>query len=391
MTSSINRRTFVRTAVQSLAVAPLAARAWQAGAQSPSGHILFVGTQTKETSKGIYAYQWDAGAGTLKETGLAAWADYPTFLAFSPDHRYLYAANEIDNFGGAKSGGVSAFSVEGDSGRLKFLNAVPAAGDGTCHVATDHTGRAVFCANYGSGSAASFKVQADGSLSMPVSHFQYSGHGPDKSRQEGPHAHRVTVSPDNRYLFVNDLGLDCIHIYRLDAATAVLTPSNPPLWKSEPGAGPRALRFHPNGKFAYCIEEMACALAVLSWDPKAGKLTEIQKVSIKTDGFTGATLTGCEVVLTRDGKFAYAANRGDDQIVSFTVDPDTGKVTFLDRIACGGKIPRHITLDPTEGWLLVANQTSDNISVLRRDAQTGKLSASSNSYPLTKPQCLVFL
>lgn len=375
---------------QGIAVAPLAAHGWNALAQGQPS-IMFAGTQTKAGSKGIYAYQWDSAAGTLKQIGLAAWADNPTFLAFSPDHKYLYAANEIDTFGGAKSGGVSAFSVEGASGQLKFLNAVPAEGFGTCHVAVDNTGKSVFCANYSSGSAASFKVEPDGSLSQPISHFQYTGHGPDKDRQEGPHAHRVTVSPDNRFLFVNDLGLDCIHIYKLDAATAVLTPSNPAQWKSEPGAGPRALRFHPNGKFAYCIEEMACALVVLSWNAKAGTLTTIQRESIKTDGFTGPTMTGCEIVISKDGKFAYAADRGDDTIVSFTIDPATGKLTFLQRIACGGQIPRHITLDPSEGWLLSANQSSDTISILKRDPGTGKLTASSTSYPLTKPQCLAFL
>lgn len=375
---------------QGIAVAPLAAHGWRAIAQTQPS-IMFAGTQSKGDSKGIYAYQWDSTAGTLKEMGLAAWADSPTFLVFSPDHKYLYAANEIDTFGGAKSGGVSAFSVEGTSGQLKFLNAVPAEGFGTCHVAVDNTGKSAFCANYSSGSAASFKVEPDGSLSQPVSHFQYTGKGPDKDRQEGPHAHRVTVSPDNRFLFVNDLGLDCIHIYKLDAATAGLTQNNPAQWKSEPGAGPRALRFHPNGKFAYCIEEMACALVVLSWNARAGTLTTIQRESIKTDGFTGPTMTGCEIVISKDGKFAYAADRGDDTIVSFTIDPATGKLAFLQRIACGGQIPRHITLDPSESWLLSANQSSDTISILKRDSETGKLTASSTTYPLTKPQCLVFL
>lgn len=391
MTSSMDRRSFVRTLAQGIALAPIAAKGWRAEAADSGGQILFVGTQTKASSKGIYAYRWDAGSGSLTAMGLAAWADNPTFITFSPDRKYLYAANEIDTFGGTKSGGVSAFALADTPGKLTFLNAVPAAGFGTCHVSTDKTGKSVFCANYSSGSATSFRVEASGALSQPVSHFQYEGHGPDKGRQEAPHAHRVTLSPDNRFLLVNDLGLDCIHIYKLDAATAQLTPSLPAQWKSDPGAGPRVLVFHPNGRFAYCIEEMACAVAVLAWDAKKGSLTTVQKVSIRTENFNGPTTTGCEIVLTRDGAFAYAADRGDDTITSFRVDASTGKLTFLGRTPCGGKIPRHIALDPTEKWLLVANQESSDIAVIQRDASAGTLASTATNVSISIPQCLLFL
>lgn len=391
MTLTMNRRRFVRTLMQGLAVAPFAARGWRAEAADAAGDILFVGTQTVASSKGIYAYRWNSDSGELKAMGLAAWAANPTYLALTPDKKYLYACNEVSNFGGAKSGGVSAFSVSSEPGKLTFINAVPAEGAGTTNVTTDHTGRAVFCANYDSGSAASFHIEPSGALSQIVSHFQYKGHGPNHDRQDGPHAHRVTVSPENRFLLVNDLGLDCIHIYKLDAATAELTPNTPAEWKSEPGAGPRALRFHPNGRWAYCVEEMACAVVVLRWDAKAGSLTTVQRVSIKTDGFTGATMTGSEIVITRDGTFAYAADRGDDTITAFKVDPETGKLTFLGRTPCGGKIPRHIALDPSEKWLLVANQVSDDISILRRDPQKGTLDEKAATVSISKPQCLLFL
>jgi 6-phosphogluconolactonase len=391
MTSMMNRRSFLRTLMTGVAAAPFAAHGWRADAADGEGSILFVGTQTIATSKGIYAYRWNSDAGQLTALGLAAWADSPTFLALSPENKYLYACNEISTFGGAKSGGVSAFSVSSEPGKLTFIDAVPAMGTGTTNVTIDHTGRAVFCANYDSGSTASFRVEASGGLSQAVSHFQYQGHGLNHDRQEAPHAHRVTVSPDNRFMLVNDLGLDCIHIYKLDAATAVLTPNTPAEWKSEPGVGPRALRFHPNGRWAYCIEEMACAVAVLRWDAKAGSLTTVQRVSIRTEGFSGATTTGSEIVITRNGDFAYAADRGDDTLTSFRVDPATGKLTFLGRTSCGGKIPRHIALDPTEKWLLVANQVSDDIAVIRRDAGTGLLADKASNVGISKPQCLLFL
>jgi 6-phosphogluconolactonase len=232
-------------------------------------------------------------------------------------------------------------------------------------------------------------VTEDGHLTPAVSFEQYSGHGPDNDRQTTPHAHRVTVSPDNRFLLVNDLGLDEIHIYRLDAATAKLSLNNPPAWKSAPGAGPRALHFHPNGRWAYCVTEMKSTVDVLSWDKQRGTLETVQVVSMAPENFHGTT-GGADIVFDRQANFAYAADRFDDIILTFAVSRHDGKLTLLDRTSCGGRIPRHLTLDPTGRWLLVANQESDNIAVFSRDAPSGKLTSPGKSFPLSKPQCLVF-
>jgi 6-phosphogluconolactonase len=381
-----------RKVIQVLAVSTFASRAWWAeAAEAGSGETLFVGTQTGPASKGIYSCKWDPAKGALGLLGLAAEAENPTFLALSPDAKYLYAANEVDSFNGTKGGGVSAFTVDAKAGKLTAINAVSAMGAGTCHVDVDKTGQAVFCANYTGGSASSFHVLASGRLSEAVSHFQYSGHGPNAERQEAPHAHRVTVTPENKFVLVNDLGLDCIHIYKLDAATAVLTPSNPPQWTAAPGSGPRALRFHPNGRWAYCVHELISSVEVLRWDGAAGTLTPIQEIKMTPDDYTRGDATGSEIVLDRTGRFAYAANRGVDQLVSFGVASTTGKLTLLGRTSCGGKTPRHIALDPTERWLLVANQGSDGIAVFRRDTKTGLLAESGKVFPIVKPQCLVFV
>jgi 6-phosphogluconolactonase len=387
MDSRVNRR----KVLQGLAVAPLAARGWMAeAAERGGGSTLFVGTQTKESSRGIYAYRWDARKGEIELIGLAAETEYPTFLAVSPNGKYLYAANEVDSFQGAKGGGVSAFSVDAKAGKLTAINAVSAKGTGTCHVEVDKTGRAVFCANYSGGSAASFHVKADGGLTDAVSFFQYSGHGP-KPDQEAAHAHRATVTPDNKIVLVNDLGLDCIHIYNLDAATAKLAPHDPAEWKSESGGGPRALRFHPNGKWAYCILELSSSVAVLHWNAQAGSLTTVQTVGLVPEGYTGKEPHASEVVLDRAGEFVYASDRFDDVLVSFKVDPATGKLTKLGSSKYGGKTPRHIALDPTERWLLVANQDSDSISVVKRDVKTGLLAETGKEFPIVTPQCLVFV
>lgn len=349
--------------------------------------LLLVGTQTSGSSKGIYAYSFEGGE--LKLLGLAAKTDNPTFLALAPDGKTLLVANELDEYQGQKSGAVSTYALDRARARLAKISEVASGGGGTCHVAFDHTGRAAFAANYGGGSAASFAVGANGGLSSTVSFFQFSGHGPNKERQEAPHAHRVTVSPDNRFLLVNDLGLDEIHSYRLDAATAKLTPNDPTVWKSAPGAGPRALQFHPNGKVAYCVTEMASSVVVLWWDAKRGALETVQDVAMRPDGFSGVT-GGDDIVIDREARFAYATDRFDDIIVTFAISPADGRLTLVDRLACGGKIPRHLTLDPSGRWLLVANQVSDNISVFARDVRTGKLTEAGKSFPLSRPQCLVF-
>lgn len=367
----------------------LATRPWFAQARPPGTGLLLVGTQTAETSKGIYAYTFDAATGDLKQIGLAAEADNPTFLALSPRRDIVVVANELDQHDGKASGAVSSYALDRKNARLIKINEVASLGGATCHVAVDHTGRSVFAANYSGGSAASFSVSNDGHLSPAVSFEQYTGHGPDHERQQAPHAHRVTVSPDNRFLLVNDLGLDQIHIYRLDADTATLTLNDPPAWKSAPGAGPRALLFHPNGRWAYCVTEMASTVDVLHWDRRRGTLETMQTLSLKPEGFQAVT-GGCDIVFDRHAHFAYVADRFDDIIVTFAVSPSDGKLTLLNRTPCGGKIPRHLALDPSGQWLLVANQGSDNIAVLARDPRSGQLTPSAKSFPLSKPQCLVF-
>jgi len=387
---NLNRREFVRNA----ALAPVAAQDWwKKNGQESRRRLLFVGTQTgaerQSTSRGIYAYHWIPETGELQSGALAAACDNPTYLAIDPEARFLIAANEIANFEAQASGAVSSFAIDRAASRLKPINEVASLGAGTCNVAVDHIGRAVFCANYVGGSASSFYLNSDGQVSDAVSHFQYHGHGPNPERQEAPHAHRVTVSPGDHYLFVNDLGLDCIHIYHLNDENARLTPGNPPQWTADPGSGPRALRFHPNGRVAYCVCEMASEVDVLHWDAAKGLLHRVQRIKLIPEDYHGPT-RGCDIVLDHTGRFAYAANRDYNCLVSFAVHPGDGTLTFLARSSCGGKTPRDLTLDPTERWLLVANQDSDQISVFARDAKTGRLAESGKEFPLSKPQCLVW-
>lgn len=390
MTDSISRRTFVKAA----ALSSFAVKAWWAEAKTTTAmhdsRLLLAGTQTGPSSKGIYAFHWDPASGELKDPDLAAESNNPTFIALSPDGKHLYAANELDEYEGEKSGSVSAFTIDRAGAKLTQINTVSSAGAGPCFVSLDHTGRALFCADYAGGAAASFHIDQTGKLSEAVSQFHYKGHGPVADRQEAPHAHRATVTPENRYVLINDLGLDCIHIYHLDVETAKLTPSSPPQWAAKPGSGPRALRFHPNGKWAYCLNEIASTIDVLAWDGRTGTLTSLQHIDTLPKGYRGEAAAS-EIVIDRTGRFAYAAVRFWDRVVTYSIDPATGSLSQMDVTSCGGKVPRHMTLDPTEQWLLVANQGSDNIAVIQRDPKTGKLAETGNSFPLVKPQCLVFV
>ena len=345
--------------------------------------LLLVGTQTAEpsTSKGIYGYRFNAESGELTQIGLAVEAESPTFLVLGPRERFVYAVNEV------RQGTVSSFSFDKKSMKMQEISKVSSKGGGPTHIAVDHSGRSVFAANYGGGSVASFLVNSNGQLSEAVSFLQYSAD--EEKHERKPHAHRVTVSPDNRFLLVNDLGLDVIHIYRMDASTAKLTPHDPPLWRAKTGYGPRALQFHANGRVAYCVNELKPTVNVLGWDSERGVLTTLQDISLVPEDYNGKAAPS-DIAFDRKMNFAYVASRLDDFMVTFAVSPD-GRLTMIDKTSCGGKRPRHLAVDPTDRWLLIANQDTDTIAVFARDSKTGKLANEGKTFPISRPQCLVFV
>jgi 6-phosphogluconolactonase len=386
---TISRRRFIEgSAALSLATHPWAA----AFAKGLGKHqkLLLVGTQTgrSSTSKGIYAYAFDTSNGDLKQLGVAVESESPTFFVISPDGKYVYSVNEVGHYEGKAGGAVSSFSFDRKNEKLTPINIQSSVGGGPTHIAVDHTGRCVFAANYGGGSVVSFAVNGQGHLSEAVSFVQYE---PDASRHERhPHAHWVTLSPDNRFLLVNDLGLDQIHIHRLDASTAKLTLNDPPRWRSGVGYGPRALAFHPNGKWAYCVNELKPRVCVLNWDAQKGELTTAQDISLEPEDYTGRSAPA-DIVFDKHMRFGYVASRLDDFMATFSISPTNGTLTPINHTPCGGKRPRHLALDPSDGWLLLANQDTDNIAVFARDKRTGHLAETFKSFPIAKPQCLVFV
>jgi len=336
------------------------------------------------TPEGILAYDWDPATGQLTAAGVAAKIPSVDWITFSPGREYLYAACELDSFNGKPTGEVASFSVK--NGELHPLSAQNSANKGTCHVGLDHTGQVLLSADYGGGSAASFRV-TDGRLSPAAWTEQYTVSGSSTDRQEGAHAHFASFSPDNRFAYINDLGGDVIHIYRLDAATAKLTRAG--AYHAQPGSGPRTLHFHPNGHTAYCVNELASTVDVLEWHKADGSLTLEARIELLPQGYHGPT-RACDTVIPRDGRFVYFANRDNDFLYSFKADPQTGTLTPIGRSNCGGKAPRNFVLDPTERWMLVANEDSNVISVFARHPQTGELAGEGQSFAAKAPMCILF-
>jgi 6-phosphogluconolactonase len=335
--------------------------------------------------EGILSYDWNPATGELAAADVAAHVATVDWICFSPDRKYLFAACEVDEFNGKPTGKVASFRVV--NGRLEPLSAQNSAGKGTCHVALDQTGRVLLAADYGGGSAASFLV-TDGNLSPVVWSEHYTGQGPNKDRQQSAHAHFASFSPDNRYAYINDLGSDLIHIYTFDSKTAQLTRAGE--YKAQPGAGPRTLRFHPNGRTAYSVNELISTVDELEWQKTDGSLTLKSRIEMLPKDYHGDT-RACDSVIAKDGRFVYFANRDKDFLLTCKADPATGALTPLERSSSGGKIPRHFTLDPMERWMLVANQDSNLLSVFRRDPATGKLAEEGKSVAAPVPMCILFL
>src|SRR5579863_7897737 len=287
ITTSTQRVLVAKTLLLTLLILVMSSVA-AASPASKEKYFVYVGTYTAEgsTSKGIYAYRYDPNTSTLTSVGLVAETTNPSFLAIHPNHRFLYAVNETGDYKGQKSGAVTAFSIDHVTGKLTQLNQVASGGADPCYITVDKTGKYVLVANYTGGSISAFPVLADGRLGEASAFIQHSGHGTNPKRQEGPHAHSIDLSPDNRFAIVDDLGLDETLVYKFDSVKGSLTPNDPAFAKADPGAGPRHFALHPNGKFAYVINEMGDTVSVFSFEPANGVMHSVQTISTIPKGFT---------------------------------------------------------------------------------------------------------
>ncbi|MCS7263367.1 MAG: lactonase family protein [Armatimonadetes bacterium] len=348
---------------------------------------VYVGTYTFKGSKGIYTFEFNLLTAKATQPRLVAETVNPSFLAIHNSARFLYAVNEIWDDG--KEGTVSAFAIQPD-GSLQFLNQQPSKGIGPCHLIVDKTGKFVLVANYGSGSVTVLPILSDGRLGEPTSSIQHEGKSVNPKRQERPHAHSINLDPKNRFAIVADLGIDKLLVYRFDATKGTLKPNDTPFASTAPGAGPRHIAFHPNGKFVYSINELNSTVTAYRYDPSKGILTEVQTVSTLPEGFSG-TNTTAEIQVHPSGRFLYGSNRGHDSIAIFAIEEAMGKLTLVGHQPTHGRTPRNFSIDPTGAYLFAANQDSDNIVVFRIDQQTGKLEPSGQTINVPTPVCVKFL
>jgi 6-phosphogluconolactonase len=372
-----------------LALACLAHTASAASADEPAkdGKLwVYVGTYTQGASKGIYRLEMDLATGRLTPKGLVAETTNPSFLALHPTHRFLYAVNEVGE-PGKQDGAVSAFAIDAASGTLHLLNRQSSGGAGPCHLVVDRRGKHVLVANYGGGSVAVLPIGRDGRLGEATARIQHEGSSVNRQRQEGPHAHSINLDPANRFAFAADLGLDKVLIYRFDADKGTLTPNDPPSVSVAPGSGPRHFTFHPDGRHAYVINELANTVTAFRYDPERGTLQPIQTISTLPAEYKGDTGTA-EVQAHPSGKFLYGSNRGQNSIVAYTIAPDTGKLSYVANQGQDVKIPRNFAIDPSGTYAIVANQDANSLVVFRIDRQTGALTPTGNRAEVPVPVCV---
>jgi len=381
------------------AVALLSAGEWSAAAPpvlakappKPRTLWVYVGTYTGGPSKGIYRLELDVASGKLSAPSLAGKVVNPSFLAIHPSQRFLYAVDEIRDFQGKKSGAISAFAIDPKTGDLTLLNQEPSGGAAPCHLMVDRQGEHVLAANYGGGSACVLPIQAGGRLGRMTAFVQHRGSGPNKKRQEAPHAHSINLDAANRFAFVADLGIDEIRVYQYDAAKGTLDPGAPVAVMLPPGSGPRHFTFHPDNRHAYAINELSSTVTAFDYNSKAGVLTAIQTISTLPKEFKGDNSTA-DIHVHPSGKFLYGSNRDQgNSIAIFAIDAQTGKLTPAGHQSHQIKTPRNFGIDPTGTYLLAANQSSNRIVEFRIDQKTGALTPTSNVAEVPLPVCVQFM
>jgi 6-phosphogluconolactonase len=355
----------------------------------PQTLALYVGTYTTGKSEGIYHCRLKLASGALERVGVTKGVVNPSYLTVAPNGRWLYAVNETEEFKGQPSGAVSAFAIEAQTNGLRLLNQRPAQGGAPCYVSVDRTGRFVLVANYVSGNVAVLPINVDGSLGAATSVMQHQGASVNHERQTGPHAHCIVLDAANRYAFAADLGTDKLMSYHFDAQQGKLRPNDPPFVQTKPGAGPRHFTFHPNGRYAYLINELDATITAFAYQRTDGKLRPLQTVATLPKDFTGAN-TCADIHVAPSGRFLYGSNRGHDSIVVFRIEPRTGQLTYVEHEPTGGQTPRNFVIDPTGSFLLVANQQTDNIVTFRLDKETGRLQATGQMMEVPAPVCLRF-
>lgn len=338
----------------------------------------YAGTYTRESSKGIYRFVLDTKAGELRDVQVAAEIGSPTYVTISEDNNYLYSVAQQDDLGG-----VAAYKIDETTGALSHINEQLEAGAPPCHLAVEQA--KLTTGNYHKGTVELHHILEDGGVSETVSSVQHEGDGPHE-RQEKPHVHYAAHTPDGRYVLVADLGTDELVTYKVaaDKLEKVHT------FEAKPGSGPRHITFHPNGDIAYLLTELSSEVIVLDYDATSGQFTELQTICALPEDFT-ETNDASAIHITSDGKFLYTGNRGHNSITTFQVNETGKQLTCVDHTPTGGEWPRDFVLDPSEAYVIAANQHTGNLVLFARDQNTGKLTQLDSEVHVPETVCVKFL
>lgn len=349
-------------------------------------YYMLVGTYDSPLSEGIYVFKFNSEDGSATEISHVKTSN-PSFVAVSPNKKFVYAVNETAPQDG-KGGDIASFIFDKKTGTLTLLNRQLSGGDHPCHVEVDRTGQWLFVSNYSSGTLSQLPINPDGSLGIATT-LQHAGSGKNPQRQKGPHVHGAIISKDNRQLFVTDLGIDKTMIYSFDALTGKLVLDKQPFAASVPGSDPRLISFHPNNKFAYLIEELSGTVVLFRY--KKRKLITKQRISTMPYGDSSAA-GSADIHVSPDGKFVYASNRAEaNTIAIYRVNNKNGMLKLIGHQSTLGKSPRNFSIDPTGKFLLCENQNSNEIVVFRRDTKTGLLTDSGKRIAAGKPVCIKWI
>jgi 6-phosphogluconolactonase len=348
--------------------------------------FVYIGTYSIRDSKGIYVYAFDRATATLNLVETASDLTSPSFLEIHPSGKFLYAASELDHDGAAGS-----FALDQTTGKLKFINQQSSKGGGACHVAIDKTGKFALVSNYGAGTLAVLPIQANGSLSPASDVIVHTGNSVNKERQEKAHVHSAFFSPDNKYVFVSDLGTDEIYQYQLNHTTGKVIADATKIIRVSPGAGPRHLVFHPNGKYFYSVEELTSTVAVLAYNKQNGHVKIINDtIKALPDSFKGFTKSA-DIHIDPSGKFLYYSHRGLNTLAIFSIADDGASIKLIGQQDVMGESPRNFLIDPKGEFAFVANQDTDNIVIFKVDKSTGLLTYTGNQIKVPAPVCIKML
>lgn len=356
-----------------IAICTLLLCVWTAGCTGPqeSKEIIYVGTFAGEGSEGLYVYEFDREAVELNLIQTVSDREGPNFQAIHPTKQYLYSISRVSFSDESEHHTVSAYQIDGESGRLSLINEQSVHGLGPAHVSVDPLGRFVYVANYAEGNLAVYTVREDGGLNQAADIIKHEGSS-IHPRQAAPHVHAIDPSPDGRFIYVSDLGMDRVMIYAVDPESGMLSPADSPWFENTPGAGPRHFTFHPNGRFAYSAEELSSTVAVLRVDPATGGLEQIQRADMRPDGFEEEN-TAADIHVSSDGRFLYASNRGHDSLAIFSIDEQTGELSPVGHEPTRGGHPRNFMIDQAGEFAFVANRDNNNVVVFHKDPETGEL------------------